>query len=162
MKKIFAPWRMEYISHFESDEKEKCIFCHTKKESLIYKNENFVIVQNKYPYTNGHIMVAPKRHGAMLEDLSQKEISGLFEGVQLALKAINKAYNPKGANVGINIGRCAGAGIVDHLHVHIVPRWDGDTNFMPVIGDVKIISEGLKISRERIKSALNEVLNGKI
>lgn len=157
MKKIFAPWRMEYISKETESNKGKCIFCFPEKEYLVYKGKDFTIVMNKYPYTNGHIMVSPKRHGRNLDELTQGEITKLFTGVQLAYKALKKTYKPQGINIGINSGKCSGAGITNHLHVHLVPRWEGDTNFMPVLSDTKIISEHIEQSRDRIKKALKEV-----
>ncbi|PIP14055.1 MAG: HIT family hydrolase [bacterium (Candidatus Stahlbacteria) CG23_combo_of_CG06-09_8_20_14_all_34_7] len=160
MKKIFAPWRMEYIISEADIKIDRCIFCYPDKNYLVYKGKDFTIVMNKYPYTNGHIMVAPKIHGKDMDKLTEKQIANLFIGVQIAFKALQKAYKPHGINVGINVGRCAGAGIINHLHVHLVPRWEGDTNFMPVLSDTKIISEHVYLSKERIRKALKEVMNG--
>jgi len=160
MKRIFAPWRMEYISSEAGGKKKKCIFCFPEEKYLVYRGKDFTIVMNKYPYTNGHIMVSPSKHGKNLEELTERELSSLFRGVQLAYKAVLKAYRPEGINIGINGGKCAGAGITDHLHVHLVPRWEGDTNFMPVLSDTKVISEHIEMSRERIKKALREVMRG--
>ncbi|MDD3803355.1 MAG: HIT domain-containing protein [bacterium] len=160
MKKIFAPWRMEYIASEETAKEKKCIFCFPEEKYLVYKGKDIIIVMNKYPYTNGHIMVAPTKHGKNLDKLTEKELASLFKGVQTAYKALTKAYRPEGINVGINSGKCAGAGITSHLHIHLVPRWEGDTNFMPVLSGTKIISEHIELSRERIRKALKEVMHG--
>ncbi|MGE3063211.1 MAG: HIT domain-containing protein [bacterium] len=160
MKKIFAPWRMEYIASESDSHAKKCIFCFPEEMFLVFKGKDFTVVMNKYPYTNGHIMVSPAKHGKSLDMLTEKETASLFNGVRIAYKAIMKAYKPQGINVGINSGKCAGAGITGHLHVHLVPRWEGDTNFMPVLTDTKIISEHIEMSRERIKKALKEVMHG--
>lgn len=154
MKHKWAPWRMEYIEQMESRE---CIFCKYEKSMLVHEDREFVIIMNKYPYNNGHIMVSPKQHGVMLEDLEMDIASELMQGIGLAVKAVKRALNPDGINVGINMGREAGAGIADHLHVHIVPRWNGDTNFMPVLCDTKLISEGMERTRQKIKRALSEI-----
>lgn len=157
MKHKWAPWRMEYIEQMESRE---CIFCSYEENMLVHEDSEFVIIMNKYPYNNGHIMVAPKHHGVMLEELDMNIASELMRGIGLAVKAVKRALNPDGINVGINMGREAGAGIADHLHVHIVPRWNGDTNFMPVLCDTKLISEGMEKTRQKIIKALSEIEHG--
>lgn len=154
MKHKWAPWRMEYIEHIDS---KGCIFCNYSNDMLVHEDNDFIIIMNKYPYNNGHIMVAPKTHGAMLEDMDNKQSAMLMRGVQMAVRAVKRALNPDGINVGINMGQEAGAGIVDHLHVHIVPRWNGDTNFMPVLSETKLISEGLERTRQKIIKAISEI-----
>jgi len=156
MEKLYAPWRMTYIEN-PSQEDGKCIFCFPEKSMLIEKNPNTIMILNKFPYNNGHMMVAPKRHGVMLDELDIEEMKLLMYDVQRAVKAIRKAYNPDGINIGINMGREAGAGVLDHMHIHLVPRWNGDTNFMPVIFDTKVISEYLEQSRVKITKALKEI-----
>jgi len=161
MKRLYAPWRIKYLE--KADEKsKKCIFCYPDKKMLIYKDKKFIIILNKYPYTNGHIMVAPILHKVMLEELDKENLLGLMEGVQLGIKILKKAYNPSGFNIGINYGRVSGAGIEDHLHIHIVPRWSGDTNFMPVVGETKIVSESFESVKRKLKKSLKEVIDGKI
>ncbi len=157
MKHMWAPWRMEYIEHIESKE---CIFCKNDEQMTVIKNDDYIILMNKFPYNNGHIMVAPIIHNTMIEELNPKELTALFEGVQLGVKIIKKVYSPDGINVGINMGRSAGAGICDHLHIHIVPRWNGDTNFMPIFNDTKLISEALEKTRNKFINALREIENG--
>jgi len=156
MEKLYAPWRMTYIENPSQDD-GKCIFCVPEKSMLIEKNLNTIMILNKFPYNNGHMMVAPKRHGVMLDELDIEEMKHLMYDVQRAVKAIKKAYNPDGINIGINMGKEAGAGVLDHMHIHLVPRWNGDTNFMPVIFDTKVISEYLEQSRVKIIKALKEI-----
>lgn len=160
MKRLYAPWRIRYLE--KSEEKtEKCIFCFPEKKMLIHKKDRkFIIILNKYPYTNGHIMVAPILHNVMFEELDKESLIGLMEGVQLGIKILKRSYKPQGFNIGINYGKVSGAGIEDHLHIHIVPRWSGDTNFMPVISETKIVSESFENVRKKLKKSLKEVLNG--
>lgn len=154
MKHKWAPWRMEYIMSPETD---RCIFCDNDEDTTVAENKQWLIIMNLYPYNNGHIMVAPKVHSKMLDELQQEENTGLWEGVRIGVKIVKKSYQPDGINVGINMGRSAGAGITDHLHVHIVPRWNGDTNFMPVFSETKLISEYISKSVKRLRDAYLEV-----
>lgn len=158
MDKLWAPWRMQYIEHCD-DDKDRCIFCEPEENMKIASEKGFVLVMNKYPYNNGHIMAAPVRHGVMLDDMDKEELAELMTGVQRGVSILKKVYNPDGINVGINMGRTAGAGITEHLHVHIVPRWNGDTNFMPVIAETKIISQSLEESLQRLRKAYTELYN---
>ncbi|MCS7125593.1 MAG: HIT domain-containing protein [Aigarchaeota archaeon] len=148
MKIIWAPWRMKYIKqHLKGKGAGKCIFCIEAEEDkdlenlVLYRGEKCFIILNKYPYTSGHLMIAPYRHVGELERLDEKELCELMNLTVISIKALKKEYNPSGLNIGANIGRAAGAGVEDHLHFHVVPRWVGDTNFMPVISDTKIIPE---------------------
>ena len=154
MEKIWAPWRMEYIER--CDEQKGCIFCDlTKKESdrenlILFRGENSFVIMNKFPYAVGHLMVAPYRHTADLNDLSDMELTDISINVRRCVNVLKKAINPQGFNVGANLGRSAGAGIIDHVHYHIVPRWNGDSNFMPVIGDIRVVSEGLEKTYDKL------------
>ncbi|MEJ5307702.1 MAG: HIT domain-containing protein [candidate division WOR-3 bacterium] len=161
MKRLYAPWRIRYLEKYDK-KMEKCIFCFPEKKMLIHRDKNFIIILNKYPYTNGHIMVAPLLHNIKFEELDKDNLVGLMEGVQLGIKILKNSYNPQGFNIGINYGKVSGAGVEDHLHIHIVPRWSGDTNFMPVISETKIVSESFESVRKKLKKSLKEVLNGKI
>ena len=160
-QRIWAPWRMEYITKAIKGEKS-CLFCKlskakpNKKDLLVYTSKHSMVVMNKYPYNNGHIMVVPKKHGADFNGLSKAEFEDLNELLKLAIKVISKVYNPQGCNIGMNMGRASGAGIDTHIHYHIVPRWNGDTNFMPVIAEVKVISEHIMDSYDRISKAFKE------
>ncbi|MBS7610390.1 HIT domain-containing protein [Candidatus Bathyarchaeota archaeon] len=146
MESLWAPWRMEWIAK----EMKDCIFCRIPKEErdeenlLLRRLSTCFVLLNRFPYNNGHLMIAPYRHVPSLEDLKEEEGMELFRASILCLKAIREAMKPDGFNLGINIGKAAGAGFEGHVHLHIVPRWVGDTNFMPVIGRTKVISEALK------------------
>ena len=145
MKRIWAPWRIEYLT---KEKEEGCIFCKKPKENrdrenlIVYRGETGFIIMNRYPYSNGHLMAVPYRHIRELGELSDLERSELMTLVVKCMEIL-KAFKPDGFNIGMNLGRVAGAGIDDHIHFHIVPRWSGDTNFMPVIGDIKIMPEYL-------------------
>ena len=143
---LWAPWRIDYIR----DEKESgCFLCRmfmeqTDRENLIlFRGKTCVIVMNRFPYTSGHLMVAPIRHLANLEDLTPEEDLELSQLTRCALSALRATLNPEGFNIGFNLGSAAGAGLKDHLHRHIVPRWVGDTNFMAVVGDTHVVPEAL-------------------
>lgn len=151
---LWAPWRMEYIL---GEKESGCIFCtrinqDSDKENLILlRGENNFVIMNKYPYNNGHLMVVPNRHTSEFDSLSDPEKLEMMNLVSKSMNVLKKTVNPDGFNVGMNIGKIAGAGIDDHLHFHIVPRWAADTNFMPVVGQTKIISEDLGETWERLK-----------
>lgn len=148
---LHAPWRMDYIRTLTKDDGE-CFLCKAsacvndaeKKDRLVLWGSLHCIVGiNKFPYTNGHLLVAPKRHIADLEDLSNEEALDLQAQTIQAVKLLKKVISPQGFNIGINLGRCAGAGLPGHLHQHIVPRWAGDTNFMSVIGEVRVVPQAM-------------------
>lgn len=151
---LWAPWRMEYIL---GEKESGCIFCtrinqDSDKENLILlRGKNNFVIMNKYPYNNGHLMVVPNRHTSEFDSLSDPEKLETMNLVSKSMNVLKKTVNPDGFNVGLNIGKIAGAGIDDHLHFHIVPRWAADTNFMPVVGQTKIISEDLGETWERLK-----------
>jgi ATP adenylyltransferase len=161
MEKLWSPWRSKYIESFKSDEdKSKCIFCQMLTSNpkdadnlLVDMGEYTFTVLNLYPYNNGHLMIVPKRHTYDFSELSSDELSESFKKLQLAEKALRLVLNPHGFNIGANIGRVAGAGIEDHIHFHIVPRWNGDSNFMPIIGDVKVISQDLAETKSKLLEA---------
>ncbi len=156
-QRLWAPWRMSFI---EAPKPDGCIFCdypaqegeeNDRKNLIVHRSPRSFTVLNRYPYNSGHVMVIPRVHVSRLEDLSREEWIDLHEELQRAAAAIRAAYRPEGMNVGMNLGRIAGAGIADHLHYHIVPRWGGDTNFMPVLGDVRVMVEHLDGTWERIR-----------
>ena len=154
MEVIFAPWRMEYITR--GDLEEGCLFCRVlseeddRKNLLLFRGGLVSVVMNRYPYTNGHLMVFPNRHIGDVKEVTSKEASDIFRFVSHCVKILKETVSPSGFNIGMNIGRSAGAGVVDHLHIHIVPRWDGDTNFMPVVSSTKIISEALEATYNKL------------
>ncbi len=145
---LWAPWRMEYIQN--PDNPSGCIFCNKTKESddqgnlIVFRDELTFVMMNRYPYNNGHLMIIPFRHTNELVSLSNDEKLELFDLLVLSQEALKQVMQPHGFNIGMNLERVAGAGIADHLHFHIVPRWEGDTNFMPIVGHTKVLSEGLE------------------
>lgn len=162
MEHLWAPWRMEYI--LNADEEEGCVFCNRierendRDDLILFRGKHSFIIMNKFPYNNGHLMVVPNRHVADFTQLSSEEHLEMAELLSLSIQALKKAMNPHGYNIGMNLGRVAGAGIDEHLHYHIVPRWNGDTNFMPIIGETKVISEGLSASYSKIQKAIQEIM----
>jgi len=158
MKTMWAPWRMEYIL----GEKDKgCIFCQSLSEEndlTLFKGKATMVVMNKYPYINGHLLVAPIRHLSMLEQLSKGEMGDLLETVEKSVGILKKAMKPDGFNVGLNLGKVAGAGVEEHLHLHIVPRWFGDTNALTVFADVRVIPEHLLATYNNLKPYFDEMV----
>ncbi|MCM8807057.1 MAG: HIT domain-containing protein [Candidatus Omnitrophica bacterium] len=156
---IWAPWRIGYIIKVK---KNKCFLCESvnlkKNKYVVYKGKNNFIIMNIFPYNNGHIMLAPFRHIKEIEDLKEEEINELILLLQKSVKVLKKILKPEGFNIGLNLGKVSGAGLEDHIHIHIVPRWQGDTNFMPVISNTKIIPQSLdqlaKILKKEFKKEI--------
>ncbi|MFC2022315.1 HIT domain-containing protein [Chloroflexota bacterium] len=154
MKHIWAPWRMEYI---QMKKTEGCILCEKPGQDgdainyILYRGEKNFVIMNTYPYNPGHLMIAPYRHLASLEELTDEELHEHVDIVSRSIKILRQVFNPGGFNLGINIGKVAGAGIEDHIHTHIVPRWQGDTNCMPVISDVRVVPEALAETYQKLK-----------
>ncbi len=159
MEKLWAPWRMEYIRN----PNRECFLCAAlRKQNLaevliLEKEESGFIIMNRYPYNNGHLLIAPVRHIGLIEALSDDEVITIHRLLTRAILAINQTMRPDGFNIGINQGRVAGAGLVDHLHYHLVPRWHGDTNFMPVLGNTKVLSEALERTYKQIRLGLERL-----
>jgi ATP adenylyltransferase len=157
VKRLWAPWRLRYLV---GEKPIGCIFCEKIKDRddragyVIHRGDVGFIMLNLYPYNNGHLMVAPYAHVASLEDLDQETLGRLMALVNKGLAALRLAMKPDGFNVGVNIGAAAGAGVADHVHIHIVPRWNGDTNFMPTIAEAKVIPEMLDTTWEKLRQAL--------
>jgi ATP adenylyltransferase len=158
MERIWAPWRMTYIT--ATTQEADCIFCRAWKTDddrerlVLTRQKHALIMLNRYPYTCGHLMVAPQRHTADMDDLSDDELLDLTRGVRRACALLRCVAAPHGFNIGMNLGKAAGAGVEEHLHIHIVPRWNGDTNFMSVTGDVRVIPEGLMEAYDRLFAGL--------
>lgn len=154
---LWAPWRMAYIREaVKAPSRGGCVFCEAPRmgdeESLIvYRGRRAYIIMNKYPYNTGHVMVVPYRHVASIEDLTAEELAEMGLLVKASMAGLRKALKPHGFNVGVNIGRTAGAGIDAHVHIHVVPRWDGDTNFMLVTGATKVIPQDLRETYREIR-----------
>jgi len=164
MDKLWAPWRYEYLKDSVSDkDKNICIFCkaisenNDKENLIVYRAEHTIIMLNRYPYNNGHLMIIPKNHFSDFDMLGDEEMLEIMKLSSLSIKILKEKYSPGGFNIGFNIGRPAGAGIDDHLHVHLVPRWVGDVNFIPVIGNTKIISQSLEESWKILKSGFDRI-----
>jgi len=155
VEKLWAPWRMELIAR--PGEQAGCIFCELPRQKDDAKNlvlgrtgRTFAML-NKYPYNNGHLMVIPRSHASDVHALPAEEYGELCAMLRVALRLVGRAYNAQGANLGMNIGKAAGAGIADHIHWHVVPRWAGDTNFMPVLADTKVMIEHLQATFEKLR-----------
>jgi ATP adenylyltransferase len=156
MERLWAPWRLEYVQH--ADEQDGCVFCRAaegddEEQLVVHRGERAFVLLNRFPYASGHLMVAPYRHGSAFDTLADVEALEVHRLAVDAIEALRSLYGSEGFNVGWNLGRIAGAGIVDHGHVHVVPRWGGDTNFMPVLADVRVIPEHLLESRRRLADA---------
>ena len=162
MEKLWAPWRMEYILDSKKPAKG-CIFCdlpgqqNDEENYIVHRSDLSFVMLNKFPYNNGHIMVIPYKHESDYTALNQDIIVDAQRLIQQSLIALKNCMEPHGFNIGLNLGRTAGAGIDAHLHYHIVPRWDGDTNFMPVIGDTKVISESLQRSWQKLTREFQKI-----
>ncbi len=153
MQQLWAPWRISYITNAKED---GCIFCNGQREGddrerlVLHRGKHTIVMLNKYPYNNGHLMVAPRRHVASLEDLKPEEAIDLMAAIQRCCVLLKKVLSPQGFNIGANLGKVAGAGIEDHIHFHIVPRWQGDTNFMPILAETRVIPEHLAETYNRL------------
>ncbi len=147
-KPLWAPWRLEYIE--QADEAEGCVFCEPDPALTIHRGARANVLLNKYPYASGHLIVAPTRHLGDFRALDDEEALEIHRWARAGVDALDAEYAPQGFNLGWNLGRVAGAGIVDHVHLHIVPRWGGDTNFMPVLADVRVLPESLADSQRRL------------
>ena len=162
MERLYAPWRMAYIDQPGKDTAAHgsgCIFCDKAGETdddrnlIVHRGAHAFVLLNLFPYNNGHLMVAPYQHTARLDDLDDAATLEIMTLARRAQAALARAFHPHGYNLGMNLGTVAGAGIADHLHLHIVPRWDGDTNFMPVLADVKILPDSLENSARKLREA---------
>jgi ATP adenylyltransferase len=154
MERLWSPWRLAYVTGTKGD--TGCVFCDAPRlpasESLlVHEGDTCYVVLNLYPYNNGHLMVVPYRHTGTLASLTADELSEVMRLTQRAEIVLTEAYQPHGLNIGINLGKPAGAGILDHIHVHLVPRWNGDTNFMTAVGNVRVLPEDLQDSVRRLR-----------
>ena len=154
MEQIWAPWRIKYI---RMEKPRGCILCEKPRQDndalnyILYRGDKNFVIMNSYPYITGHLMIAPYRHVANLEELTDEELHEHFQIVSRSIRLLRQVFNPDGFNIGINIGKVAGAGIEDHVHTHVVPRWQGDTNFMPVLSSIRVIPEALAETYEKLK-----------
>ncbi len=157
--RIWAPWRLAYVKDASKDIEEGCIFCAKPAEDddaanlIVHRGERCFVILNLFPYTNGHLMVAPYDHVGRIQELPAETLAEMMSLAQTAMSRLEDVYDPHGYNVGFNQGRVAGAGVEHHIHLHVVPRWGGDTNFMPVIADTKVMPQTLEQSYEALKGA---------
>ena len=160
MKRLWSPWRMKYIENHGKE--EGCIFCNAlaqqdnEKNLIVSRGKKAFVIVNLYPYTSGHIMVAPMAHQPSLELLNPDTRAEMMELVSQAIVVLKQIYKPQAFNVGANIGEAAGAGVPDHVHMHIVPRWNGDTNFMSTLGETRVLPESLEKTYKRIREAFQK------
>jgi ATP adenylyltransferase len=158
VNRLWAPWRITYVSGPQPT--TACVFCEALRDAddrtrfVLRRGSRAFLILNAYPYASGHVMAVVNRHVAAVEDATADELGEAMALVQTAAAALRREYRPDGFNIGMNQGRVAGAGIEGHLHIHVVPRWNGDTNFMPVLGDVKVLPEALPTTFDRLKAAL--------
>jgi ATP adenylyltransferase len=158
-QRIWAPWRLSYVKDASKDIESECIFCAKPAEGddeanlIVHRGAKCFVILNKFPYTNGHLMVAPYEHVGALQELDAETIAEMMSLAQRGMTALESSYSPHGYNVGFNQGRVAGAGVEHHIHMHVVPRWGGDTNFMPVLGDTRVMNQTLEDSYETVREA---------
>ncbi|UCD20497.1 MAG: HIT domain-containing protein [candidate division WOR-3 bacterium] len=161
MDKLWAPWRVEYIRNPGTG----CFFCEglrsrdDRKVYIVERGMRSFTIMNRFPYNNGHVMIAPVRHVGQILDLDDEEIIAVHHLMTRVIRAIDYSMKPQGYNIGVNQGRVSGAGVIDHVHFHVVPRWQGDTNFMPIVSETKVISEALMKTYEKIKEGLDRLDN---
>lgn len=157
MKHLWSPWRLEYLT---AQEAEECVFCSAaegeddREKLVLLRGERAFLILNRYPYNNGHLLVVPYAHVPSLEDLDTPTLTEMMVLVNRGLRALRAAMNPDGFNLGANLGKVAGAGVADHVHIHLVPRWSGDTNFMPVVGEMRVIPQTWLQTYDDLKAAL--------
>jgi len=163
MKRLFSPWRSSYIASFRNDTADTaCLFCSVAasrqdaRNLIVQRRDTCFVIMNLYPYNNGHCMVVPYRHTPFMKELTRSENAEIMATISDVMEALDQTMGPHGYNVGANLGRVAGAGIDQHIHFHIVPRWSGDTNFMPTLADVKLVSEDLKVSYRKLRRVLGK------
>ena len=166
MQKLWSPWRSQYIESFkDKSAKGGCFLCEAATKNpddsdnlLIVKNPFTFTILNLYPYNNGHLMIVPFKHTGDLTSLSKEENAEIMDQLNLSVQALEDVLKPEGFNLGVNIGKSSGAGVEDHIHFHVVPRWNGDTNFMPVLGEVKVISQDLITTKKYLQNAFKKLL----
>ena len=159
MKHVWSPWRLEYLT---SDREDGCVFCQAasgtddRQNLVLLRGERVFLILNRFPYNNGHFMVVPYRHVSSLVELDAETLAEMMLFLNRGLRALQKAMAPDGFNIGVNIGEAAGAGIQDHVHLHAVPRWTGDTNFMPVVGETRVVPQTWLQTYDDLKAALED------
>ena len=159
--RIWAPWRLEYVKDAAKDNEDECIFCakpaadDDESNLIVHRGERCFVILNLFPYTNGHLMVAPYEHSGALQEIDPETVAEMMALGQQAMRILEDAYAPHGYNVGFNQGRIAGAGFEGHIHMHVVPRWGGDTNFMPVLADTRVMPQTVQQSYEALRGSFD-------
>jgi len=161
VERLYASWRHAYVTR--TGQAADCVFCEVQRSPdacplIVHDGATAYIILNLFPYNSGHLLVVPRRHVALLAELTHDEVVEMAELAQAAERVLTEVYGPQGINVGMNLGRPAGAGVADHLHTHLVPRWTGDTNFMTVVGEVRVLSEEVAQSAERLRPVFARLL----
>jgi len=159
MERLYAPWRTQYVTDTTAKKIEGCVFCHAAKTldddenlGILHREQDFFIVMNKYPYSPGHFMIIPNFHTANLEDLDPEIFAKMSQFAQKGVRLLKEVLNAKGVNIGMNLGKAAGAGIAEHIHMHLVPRWSGDTNFITTVGDTRVYNSDMKEIYKKLKN----------
>ena len=162
MERLWSPWRLEYVTG--SPGATGCVFCDAQRNEqsslIVFQGTACFVILNLYPYNNGHLMVIPRRHIASLSEATAGELGELIELTRRAEVALREAYQPHGLNMGINLGKPAGAGVLDHIHMHVVPRWNGDTNFMTIVGETRVLPEELPASAAKLRPIFERLARG--
>ncbi len=157
--RIWAPWRLRYVKDADKDNEDQCVFCakpalgDDETALIVHRGESCFVILNLYPYTNGHLMVSPYDHVGRIQEIAPETTSEMLALAKVAMNCLERVYRPQGFNVGFNQGKAAGAGVEHHIHMHVVPRWSGDTNFMPVIADHRVMPQSLEDSYKALKAA---------
>jgi len=162
MDRLWTPWRLAYVTRVGGGAEPSCIFCDAlaridTESFVLFRGRLAFVILNTFPYNNGHLMVVPNRHAARLADLGADELVEFIRLTQAAERVLTEAYQPHGLNMGLNLGKSAGAGVLDHLHMHVVPRWNGDTNFMSVVGETRVLPEELPVTARRLREKFASV-----
>jgi ATP adenylyltransferase len=160
MDRLWSPWRLTYVTG--AGENRACVFCEARSAAgpeslLLHQGRGCFVVLNLFPYNSGHLMVVPNRHIASLSESTPDERCEMMDLTRMAEQALTELYRPQGLNVGMNLGRAAGAGIVDHIHIHVVPRWNGDTNFMTVVGETRVLPEEIAQTAARLREVFRRI-----
>ena len=159
-ERIWAPWRLAYVKDAAKDAEEACIFCAKPAQEddeanlIVHRGERVFVILNLFPYTNGHLMITPYEHLSSIADIPEETVAEMMSLSQRAIRVLEEEYAPHGFNVGFNQGRVAGAGVEHHIHMHVVPRWGGDTNFMPVLADTRVMPQSIEQTYEALKGSL--------
>jgi ATP adenylyltransferase len=165
MDQLWAPWRLAYVVKDAPSEADECFICRglaasdDRKNHILLRTDRAVVLLNKYPYNNGHLLIGPLRHVGRLDELASDELLEINETLRKMVAILEKLIKPEGFNIGVNLGRVAGAGLPGHIHWHVVPRWNGDTNFMPVLADTKVIVQSLEALFDMLRAEIHEINN---